>query len=82
MKTMLENQIFGNRRLVVILFIVMTAFMAYHASHLKIDAGFAKMIPLEHEYMKTYLNHREAFGGANRVVIAIRTPEGDIFKFF
>jgi predicted RND superfamily exporter protein len=84
MKTMLENLIFGRRRLVVILFIVMTIFMAYQASHLKIDAGFAKMIPLDHEYMKTYLEHRKAFGGANRVVIAIRAKNGDIFtpEFF
>jgi predicted RND superfamily exporter protein len=81
---MLENLIFGNRRWVVILFVVITIFMAYNASKIKIDAGFAKMIPLEHEYMKTYLKHRDAFGGANRVVIAIRAKDGDIFtpEFF
>ena len=74
-----ENLIFRNRRLVVVLFIVLTIFMIYQASHLKIDAGFAKLLPLEHPYMKTYLQYREAFGGANRVVIAIRAREGDIF---
>ena len=84
MKTMLDNLIFGNRRLVVVFFILMTIFMAYQASHLKIDAGFAKLLPLKHEYMKTYLEYREQFGGANRVVIAIQAKEGDIFtpKFF
>ena len=79
MKTTIENLIFGNRRLVVGFFIVMTIFMVYQASHLKIDAGFAKLLPLEHEYMKTYLEYREAFGGANRVVIAVQAKEGDIF---
>jgi len=84
MKTMLDNLIFGNRRLVVVFFILMTIFMAYQASHLKIDAGFAKLLPLKHEYMKTYLEYREQFGGANRVVIAIQAKEGDIFtpRFF
>ena len=76
----LENLIFGSRRLVVAIFALMTVFMAYNASNLRIDAGFAKLLPLEHEYMKTYVEYRDAFGGANRVVIAIRAREGDIFK--
>ena len=80
----LENLIFGHRRIVVVLFIVLTLFMVWQASHLRIDAGFAKLLPLKHPYMKTYLEYREQFGGANRVVIAIRAPDGDIFtpKFF
>ncbi|MCP4898407.1 MAG: MMPL family transporter, partial [bacterium] len=79
-----ENLIFRNRRLVVVVFVLLTLFMAYQASHLKIDAGFAKLLPLKHQYMQTYLEHRDAFGGANKVVIAIRAPEGDIFtpEFF
>ncbi len=84
MRTWLENLIFGNRRLVVVFFILMTLFMAYQAAHLHIDAGFAKLLPLEHEYMQTYLQYRDEFGGANRVVIAVRARDGDIFtpKFF
>jgi hypothetical protein len=84
MRTWLENLIFGNRRLVVAFFILMTLFMAYQAGHLRIDAGFAKLLPLEHEYMQTYLQYRDEFGGANRVVIAVRARDGDIFtpKFF
>ena len=84
MKRTLENLIFGHRRIVAVVFLLLTIFMLYQASHLKIDAGFAKMLPLEHPYMKTYLEYRDAFGGANRVVIAIRAPEGDIFtpEFF
>jgi len=74
-----ENLIFRNRRLVVVIFLLLTVFMVYQASHLKIDAGFAKMLPLKHPYMQTYLEYRDAFGGANRVVIAIKAREGDIF---
>jgi uncharacterized protein len=80
----LENLVFLNRRVVIGFFIVMTAFMAYQASNLRVDAGFEKLLPLEHEYMKTYLQYRDEFGGANRVVIAIQSREGDIFtpEFF
>ena len=82
----IENLVFHNRRLVVVVFLALTLFMAYQASHLRIDAGFAKQLPLEHEYMKTYVEYRDAFGGANRVVIALKVPDGqgDIFtrEFF
>ena len=80
----LQNLIFGHRRWVVVLFALITVFMAFQASGLRIDAGFAKLLPLEHEYMKTYVEYRDAFGGANRVVIAIRARDGDIFtpRFF
>ena len=80
----LEGAIFGHRRLVIVLFLVVTAFMAYSASRIGIDAGFAKLLPLKHEYMQTYLEHRQQFGGANRLLIALRVREGDIFtpEFF
>ena len=67
----LENAIFGHRRLVIGLFLVVTAFMGWSASRIGIDAGFTKLLPLEHEYMQTYLKHREEFGGANRLLIAL-----------
>jgi hypothetical protein len=81
MTAWLENLIFGHRRRCSSCSSLMTVFMAWQASHLRIDAGFAKLLPLEHEYMKTYLEYRDAFGGANRVVIAIRAQarDGDIF---
>jgi predicted RND superfamily exporter protein len=84
MKQMLENVVFRHRKAVVILFLVLTVFMIWQASHLKIDAGFAKLLPLEHPYMQTYLEYREAYGGANKIVIAIKAKKGDIFtpEFF
>lgn len=84
MKDWLENLIFGHRRAVIALFVLLTVFMGYQASHLRIDAGFAKMLPLKHEYMQTYVQYRDEFGGANRVLIALKVREGDIFtpEFF
>ena len=84
MKELLENLVFRNRKAVVILFLLLTVFMGWQATHLKIDAGFAKLLPLKHPYMQTYLEYREAYGGANKIVIAIKAKEGDIFtpEFF
>jgi predicted RND superfamily exporter protein len=76
----LENLIFNNRKLVILFFVLMTGFMLWQASHLRVDAGFAKLLPLKHPYMTTYLQHRDQFGGANRVVIALKTRDGDIFN--
>jgi predicted RND superfamily exporter protein len=80
----LENAVFGHRRLVIALFLLITLFMGWSASRIGIDAGFAKLLPLEHEYMQTYLKHREGFGGANRLLIALMARDGDMFtpEFF
>jgi len=80
----LENLFFNNRVLVIGFFIAVTLFMGYSLSNLHIDAGFSKLLPLEHEYMKTYVEHRQEFGGANRILIGVMTKEGDIFtpEFF
>jgi predicted RND superfamily exporter protein len=42
------------------------------------------MIPLQHEYMRTFLDYEKEFGGANRILIAVIDKNGDMFnqKFF
>lgn len=61
-------------------FALITILLAYSAANLRVDAGFSKMIPLEHEYMKTFTRYQETFGGANRVIVAILQKDGDIFN--
>ena len=79
-----ESLIFRNRLLVIIAFALITIFMGYSASHLRIDAGFTKLVPMEHEFMQTYVRHQKNFGGANKVLIALAPKSGDIFtpEFF
>ena len=80
----LENLVFARRGVVIALFAVAAAFMAWSASHLKIDAGFTKLLPLKHPYMATFLKHQEEFGGANRVLVALIAKDGKMFtpEFF
>ena len=82
--SVIEEALFANRKMVIGLFLIVTLFMLWSVSHLKVDAGFSKMLPLQHEYMKTFVKHREEFGGANRILVAITVKEGDIFtsEFF
>ncbi len=75
-----EALVFGNRIAVLIVFTLITVAMAYFASQLRVDAGFKKMIPLQHEYMQTFLDYEQNFGGANRILIAVMDKSGNMFN--
>lgn len=82
--TLLENLIFGRRMIVLMLIGLFTILMGVFASRTRIDAGFLKQLPHEHPYIQTFVQYQEQFGGANRVIIALTVPEGNIFtpEFF
>ncbi|HEV2007118.1 MAG TPA: MMPL family transporter, partial [Burkholderiales bacterium] len=61
------------------LFAAITAVLVPSATQLRADAGFKKMIPLTHPYMKTFVDYESTFGGANRVVVALLRKDGTIF---
>ena len=80
----IERLLFARRRLVLAAFVLVTLAMGWLATGLRVDAGFTKLVPVEHEYMRTFLEHRDEFGGADRVVIALVARRGDMFtpEFF
>ncbi len=82
--SLLERLVFAHRPLVILLLAAATLGLGYGASGLRIDAGFAKHLPLQHEYMKTFSEYRQEFGGANRVLVALMARSGDMFtpEFF
>ncbi len=82
--TTLEQLIFGHRKMIIVFFLLLTVIFSYSLTHLKVDASFNKMLPLQHEYMQTFLQYKDEFGGANRVIIALSVSQGDIFtaEFF
>ena len=77
MVAFLQGLIFNNKKIILLLLTVMTIAMAYFASQLKVDAGFKKQLPLQHEYMKTFMDYESEFGGANRLLIAVMTEDGE-----
>ncbi len=76
----LADIIFGNRGVTMVLFAVVTVFLGWQASLLKVDAGFEKQLPLKHPYIQTFLKYQDQFGGANRLLIAVKVEKGDIFN--
>lgn len=76
----IEKVVFKHRVGVIAFFTLITLFLFYNATQLKLDAGFTKNIPLNHEYMQTYIEHKENFGGANNVLVSVCDLNGDIFN--
>jgi predicted RND superfamily exporter protein len=71
--------IFRNRKPLLILFILITIVLGAMASQLRVQAAFTKMIPLQHPYMQTFLQYQADFGGANKVLVALKNRNGDIY---
>ena len=76
----LEVAIFRHRAAVIDFFVLLTGFLLYQATQLKMGASFTKNIPLKHEYMQTYLKHRKDFGGANGILVSVCDTQGNIFN--
>ena len=72
--------VFDHRNKWLVVFGILTLLFAASASRLAVDAGFNKMVPLKHEYMKVYREYEKVFGGANRVAIALIQKDGDIYN--
>jgi len=81
----LEPHVFGHRMLILGIFAVVTAVLGWIAiTGLRLDTNFIKQLPLRHEYIQTYLDHKAEFGGANRLLIAVMARDGNMFtpQFF
>jgi predicted RND superfamily exporter protein len=76
----LEIGLFRHKFLVLLFFVLASFFLLFKATQIKLDASFTKNIPLNHSYMKTYLKHRENFGGANNILISVCNSDDDIFN--
>lgn len=75
-----EPIVFGWRKPLLIILALSTLFLAFHAAQLQPNAGWLKMVPKEHPYMKTFLQYYKDFGGANTVLIALENKKGDIYQ--
>src|SRR5215813_962914 len=75
-----ETLVFGKRAVTLAFFVLGTLVMLFFAAQLRVDAGFKKQIPKEHEYMRTFLDYEKEFGGANRVLVAVMDKHGDMFN--
>jgi len=75
-----EPVIFGQRWLTLAALGLITAFLTWHATQLQPSAGWLKMVPKDHPYMETFREYYDEFGGANRILVALKNQEGDIYN--
>ena len=77
---LLERLLFNNRIIIIIICAVLTVFLGYHASKLRLNASFERMIPTFHPYIANYFENKEELPGlGNSVRIAVETLDGTIF---
>ncbi len=81
----LESVFFANRPFFLTLFVLLTIFLSYEASHLKVNASLIKTMPYKYEFVQNYLNEIKSKMGpgdsnqANKVSIVVTTTDTDIF---
>ena len=76
----LERILFNNRGLVLIILGLLTLLFAFGLTKVKLDSSIEKYIPLNHQYIKNFLVHKDDMkSGVANVKIAVETREGDIF---
>lgn len=78
--SLIERLFFNNRVMVLIVCLLVTLFLAFYATKLRLNADFEKMIPTGHPYIEQYLKHKgDMKGFGNAVRIAVEAKEGTIF---
>lgn len=76
----IEFIVFKGRVLILALLAVFTVVMGYYATHLKMEAGFLKQVPTQHEYVQTFLKYQDEVPGANIILIAVKARQGSIWN--
>ncbi|HCE29575.1 MAG TPA: RND transporter [Comamonadaceae bacterium] len=75
-----ERLLFNHRPLVLLLCLLVTAVLAFQATHLRLNASFEKTIPSHHPYIVNYLaNKLELTGLGDAVRIGVEAKEGSIY---
>lgn len=74
--------IFYKRFKTIAVLALMTVFLGWQATQLRLDAGFEKQLPLGHPYIQVFRQYQKEFGGANLVLLAITQNDGkgDIYN--
>lgn len=76
----LERLVFNYRLPLVLLCALMTVIFGWAASRMEINAGFDKMIPQSHPFVRNYFDNAEALRGiGNSVRVVVENRNGNIY---
>ncbi|MBN3815846.1 MMPL family transporter [Paraburkholderia sp. Se-20369] len=70
--SLLERLLFNHRAIVVALCAIVTVFLAFQATRVKLNASFESTLPVQHPFVQHYLSNRgdlQGLGNAVRVVV-------------
>lgn len=74
------DQLMAKRKVLLGVFVLITLGLGYSATHVRLDPGFNKQIPVRHDYMLNFLEFSRIFTGANRLLVSVHWKgEGDIY---
>ncbi|KGP02053.1 RND transporter [Alcaligenes faecalis] len=75
-----ERALFNHRRIVVLLCAIVTLFLGWQASQLRLTASFEKSIPTSHPFIENFLSYeKQLYGLGNAIRVAVENPRGDIY---
>lgn len=77
----MERLIFNHRPVWLVIIALLTLFLGYETTKIKIDARFEKMLPMQHEYLQNMFSHLDDLTQKGlSFKIAIENTQGDIFN--
>lgn len=76
----LEELLFAHRGKTLAILVLLTLVMGVFAAQLRMSAGFDKQLPQGHEYIQTFYQYRDQVFGANRIIVVVRTRQGDMWN--
>ena len=76
----IEDFVFKFKLSILGIFVLLTIVMGYFALQIRMDAGFYKQLPSNHEFIHTYFQYQDALSGTNSITISLRTTDGEIFE--
>ncbi len=74
-----SNFIFSNRKSLLLFFFIISSTLGFFSLKIQTGADFLKTVPSNHEYMKVFSKYKNTFGGANKIIVAIRPVKESIY---
>jgi predicted RND superfamily exporter protein len=76
----MARHVLGKRLFYLLATLVATGFFAWQIPKVKVESPLIDLFPSDHEFVETYKEFQDVFGGANTVIMAIEVTEGDLWN--
>jgi predicted RND superfamily exporter protein len=79
--SIVERLLFNNRPVILLICVILTIFLGFEATHVKLNASFTKMIPTHQSFIVNYLQHyQELQSQGNAIRISVQADNGTIIN--